>query len=189
MEGYMMKLSFLMIASFLFFLTSNISAELYMWVDENGVKHYSDTGPDENATFEERSEYELDKSASGKETIEERAQKLREQRAERARQRKKLYKKTKLKPKEKYELISLTVYPKSKNYIEAIARVARGKPCDRLKVSVYLTSNKGGRAHISGIIENAGGAGSKFFTDKRYVYGHAKDAWKRSSVYFNCVSD
>ena len=168
----------LFIASFLFFLTPNINAELYMWVDENGVKHYSDTGPDEIDTFEERGEYELDESGPEKDDIK-----------DRAKQRKKPYKKTVSKPKEKYELISLSVYPEGKNYIEATGRVARGEPCDRLKVSVYLTSSKGGRAHISGIIEKAGGAGSRLFKDKDYVYGHAKDDWDVSSSYFNCVSD
>lgn len=181
--------SILFIASFLFFLTTNINAELYMWVDENGVKHYSDTGPDEDAIFEERGEYELDKSEPGKNNIKARAKILKEQRAERARQRKKLYKKTERKPKRKYELISLSVYPEGNNYIEVTGRVARGEPCERLKVSVYLTSSKGGRAHVSGIIEKAGGAGSKSMTDKDYVYGHAKDDWDVSSSYFNCVSD
>ena len=85
--------SILFIASFLFFLTTNINAELYMWVDENGVKHYSDTGPDEDAIFEERGEYELDKSEPGKNNIKARAEILKEQRVESAKKRKELYEK------------------------------------------------------------------------------------------------
>lgn len=156
-----------------------------MWIDKNGVKHYSDTGPDENTTFEERGEYELDEPK--KETIKDRVKKLRDQRAERSRQREKLYKKTEATPKNKYELMMVRIEPDGKNHIKVSGRVTGGEPCRALKVDAFLYSNNGGRSHVIAVLKRAGGAGSKLFNGKDYVFDHARDDWKISSVYFNCM--
>ena len=65
----MKSITLLIISAFVIFGFSNVSAEVYTWVDENGVRHYSDSPPedekDAKAIFPE---YQYDEEADKQRT-------------------------------------------------------------------------------------------------------------------------
>jgi len=53
------------------FCTSNLDAKIYIWTDESGVKHYSNTPPPKDAeVVEERQESESDETTANEESRE-----------------------------------------------------------------------------------------------------------------------
>ena len=64
-------LTTLIIAVLTFFYISTASAEIYIWTDENGIKHYSDHPPQNQDNFEvqvESQTYQHDQAADKKRT-------------------------------------------------------------------------------------------------------------------------
>jgi hypothetical protein len=57
---HMKRLTILQIIFFLLLCSAGLNAEIYMWTDEDGVKHYSNTPPDEENARIEFKEYEYD---------------------------------------------------------------------------------------------------------------------------------
>jgi hypothetical protein len=61
----------LVISALIFFCNSALNAEIYTWTDEKGVKHYSDTPPDNEESYEIHTEsktYTYDEEADRKRT-------------------------------------------------------------------------------------------------------------------------
>ncbi len=48
--------------------SAGLNAEIYTWTDENGVKHYSNTPPDQENARVDFKEYEYDKKADKRRT-------------------------------------------------------------------------------------------------------------------------
>ena len=61
----------LVISALTFFCVSTLNAEIYTWTDEKGVKHYSDTPPENEENYEVHTEsktYKYDEEADKKRT-------------------------------------------------------------------------------------------------------------------------
>jgi hypothetical protein len=61
----------LIISALIFFCVSTSNAEIYTWTDENGVKHYSDTPPENEENYEVHTEskiFKYDEEADKKRT-------------------------------------------------------------------------------------------------------------------------
>ena len=163
-------------------------AQLYIWTDKNGVKHYTNTAPPPEAmeiqeeaeaahvgpTPEQRAR---DLKEKYKESIKDHTQKLRESIKKRT---------TARKASRPYRVSSLSVDPDGEHYIRVTGRIEGGESCKRLTVNMFLHSNKGGIAHLVFVVENVGGSGSRLFESREYVWDHTEDEWKLGNVYFTC---
>lgn len=56
---------------FIILCSAGLNAEIYMWTDENGVKHYSNTPPDQENAKLDFKEYEYDQKADNRRTVDE----------------------------------------------------------------------------------------------------------------------
>jgi hypothetical protein len=69
--GLMKLLNILVLFAFSFFWTQSLNAEIYIWTDENGIKHFSDQPPADKKGVQVQVEshaYQYDEAADGQRT-------------------------------------------------------------------------------------------------------------------------
>ena len=67
----MKPLTIILAILFILLCSASLNAEIYMWTDENGVKHYSNTPPDRDNAQVEFNEYQHDQKADKRRTEDE----------------------------------------------------------------------------------------------------------------------
>ena len=133
-------------------------AQLYIWTDKDGVKHYTNTAPPPEADDTQ----ERDEAVSAEPTpaerlkaIEEKYERLRQNRAKKTtRSIKKssiITKPTRrvvTKPGRPFRISFFSVDPDGKNHINISGRVEGGEYCPRLRIEMFPRSEQGGIAHV-----------------------------------------
>ena len=172
-----------------FFIHQSAMAQIYMWTDKNGVKHYTNTAPPPEAvdTKEEGEAVHVEPTPT------ERSKMIKEE-ANRSSQKRIDVNKKNIKkksvvatPAEPYRISHLGVYKDGDYYIKVSGRISGGEDCSRLKGSLYLHSDQGGTAHVNFVVENVG-RGSRLFESRDYVgSSRVKDDWGLGKIYYRCI--
>lgn len=75
------------------------------------------------------------------------------------------------------------------NNVEVSGRLYGGHYCKNLKLEIFCHNEFGNIAHVTIVLDNAGGSGSKLIEGSdQLIIGQGSD-WKVSSVFINCISD
>lgn len=184
-------IAFVITSALIFAMPSHATAQIYTWTDKDGVKHYSNTAPDPEAVEAEEEAESISKPKDRKTILKESIEKSKEQTQQRTDiiiENLKKKTSTTTAPSAPYRITTYSVYPDGANHIKITGRIEGGEACSRLRVSMYLHSNKGGSAHAIFVVDEAGGSASKLFETRDYVSDHTKDTWKLGNVYFECSS-
>jgi len=162
-------------------------AQMYIWVDKDGVKTFSNTAPPPEKDFKALSE----KKSSRPQAAETYTAPATTKKRVRIKTTTKTttIKKPKRQEKRKYKISMLQARkdPRDSKYIIVSCRINGGEPCNNLHVTLYMHNSGSGKIRAEDSVGKAGGSQSPLFRSRvRVGSKRAQQNWQLSSPYFRC---